>query len=274
LFLFSDGLVNQGEKNKDKILSNVANLYEKSSIQVSAFGIGADFDEELMKGIAEKGIGAYFFIDNADSIPTFVEFALKFIQQMVGVDATLKVRGVNSGLAKKFHGGHDLLKGAKLGDLRADNVRTLMVKMEVSPRAEIESEKIMECELTYTKSGQPMVVSQALWVNFTNNSEEVVENEHPEVKVWTVLQKSAKIDKALIGAMESDNAEESIKLQKKQISLLEEVVEIDMEKLAGRNKITELLEKAKNELEKLEQEGVTKNAQKEAHHRYYLVRRG
>jgi len=266
--------VNRGVSDKQIILRNVTALYEEKGIQVSAFGLGNDFDEELMKGIAEQGIGAYFFIDDAASIPNFVSFALSFLQNMVGADATLKVKGVNSGLVTKFYGNHDTLKGAKLGDLRADNVRTLMVKMEVKPLPDTQQEQIMECELTYTAANQPVVVKQTVSMHFTHDAEEVEKNKNPEVQVWAVLQKSSKFDKKLITAMQEDNTEKAIELQKEQVSLLEGVVEIDTAQLGGRNKIAELLKKAKEELAKLEENGVTKNAQKEAHHRYYMVRRG
>jgi len=173
LFLFSDGLVNEGEKNTTTILRNVSDLYEKG-IQVSAFGLGDDFDEKLMKGIADKGVGAYFFIENSEAIPSFVNFALNSIQSMVGCNATLFVRGIGMGCAKKFYGdGYDLINGAKLGDLRADNTRTLMAKLEVMASTEKAEDEIMECELVYYQDEKKISIKQKLAVSFTSDTGEI-----------------------------------------------------------------------------------------------------
>ncbi len=50
--IFLDGLVNQGVKDQATIFKNVCEIREKG-VSVSAFGIGSDFDEELMKSISE-----------------------------------------------------------------------------------------------------------------------------------------------------------------------------------------------------------------------------
>jgi len=123
-------LVNVGVKDKQKIMEMTTDLiYTEQDIKVSAFGLGTDFDEELMKGIAEYGNGAYFFIEGSAAIPTFVTFALKYALETIARDAVVKVRGVNSGMVTKFYGDHDIIQGAKLGDLRADNVRTILLQM-------------------------------------------------------------------------------------------------------------------------------------------------
>ena len=44
-----------------------------SGVGTSSFGIGSDFDETMMKGIADKGNGTYFFIDEAHEIPSIVD---------------------------------------------------------------------------------------------------------------------------------------------------------------------------------------------------------
>ena len=79
-------------------------------MKVSAFGLGDDFDEELMKGIAEQGSGAYFFIEGSSAIPQFTSFALKGLFKLVGSDALLTLRGLNGGVVKKIYGHADPLQ--------------------------------------------------------------------------------------------------------------------------------------------------------------------
>ena len=59
--IFSDGVANVGVTSKDGIFSIVDGIYQQG-VGVSSFGIGADFDETMMKGIGEHGHGTFFFI--------------------------------------------------------------------------------------------------------------------------------------------------------------------------------------------------------------------
>jgi len=276
LFLFSDGLVNQGERNKEVILHNVSTIYERDNIQVSSFGLGDDFDEELMKGIAECGVGAYFFIGSTEAIPDFVDFALKSIQKTVGTDAMLMVRGVNSGLILRFYGHQDVVKGARLGDLRADNVRSVLAQLEVRGDVQEDEQAVMTCELVYHKMGQKEVVMLpgSLILKFTEDVHELESGKSAEVTIKVVVQETAQIDRELVKLMAKKKTKKAIELQERQIKLLEGVVDMDTNLLAGQNKVEALLKLARESLKKLKKEGVTKNAQKEVHHREYMKTRG
>jgi Ca-activated chloride channel family protein len=269
LFLFSDGLVNEGISDTTKILRNVSDLYENGT-QVSAFGLGDDFDEKLMKGIADKGVGAYFFIENSEAIPSFVKFALGSLQSMVGSNAVLKVRGTGCGCAKKFYGDYDLVKGANLGDLKADNTRSVLLDLEVLATDKSE-EQVFECELVYCREEINYSVKQTLTVCFSTDEKEMKNSKDPEVVVLLALQEIVEVTKNLA---EVENNEKAIALQEKQINILKEVVEIDETLLQNQNKIRILLTKAEKDLTKLKQEGISKVTQKEAHHASYTMRRG
>jgi len=215
-----------------------------------------------------------FFIDDSDSIPAFVDFALKSIQKMVGSNGVLILRGTNSGCVKKFYGKHDVVAGAKLGDLRAENVRTIRCKIEVKPTGEEKPEEVMSCELRYKKGLEDTTVRACLVLHYTKDDEEVDRHRSPEGKVQAVLQKVNDMDTQLEKLLEDEAVSDAIALQKKQIALLESVVEIDREQLGGDNKVEKLLKKAKADLQSLEEDGVTKKYQKEVHHRKYMGSRG
>ncbi len=49
IFLFSDGLVNEGIQNKSEIAKLVRDdIKTERDVKVSAFGLGEDFDEEVL----------------------------------------------------------------------------------------------------------------------------------------------------------------------------------------------------------------------------------
>ena len=92
IFLFSDGLLNAGITDTDKILDSVRNWKQDLDISISSFGIGYDFDRKLMSSIAEASRGDFFFIDSPEAIAKVIEIARKDVAGLVGKNAILSVK--------------------------------------------------------------------------------------------------------------------------------------------------------------------------------------
>ena len=69
--LLTDGRANAGVTAPHEILARAADLRQRR-ITTSAFGVGADFDEGLLAGIAEAGGGNFHFVEGASQIPEFI----------------------------------------------------------------------------------------------------------------------------------------------------------------------------------------------------------
>ena len=91
VLLLSDGLANVGITENDKIMQIAKQKTREEGISVSTFGIGADFNELLMTGIAENANGNYYFIDSPDKIPAIFAQELKGLLSVVGQNLKLKV---------------------------------------------------------------------------------------------------------------------------------------------------------------------------------------
>lgn len=93
IVLFSDGRVNSGLTDQGQICARVA-AWAEQGITTTTFGIGADFDEPLMRGIAEAGKGRYTFLATAPDIPRLVSKSIHDLLKLYGlqakVDATCK----------------------------------------------------------------------------------------------------------------------------------------------------------------------------------------
>jgi len=122
-----------GITDKEQIYSAVKGFHEQG-VNVTTFGIGASFDEELMKGIAEHGRGDYFFIEGADDIMNKVEKGMKVLSELLCRNAVLKLRGLNGGLVTKIvsHPDESLIGGAHVGDISEDDLRQVIAHIEVS----------------------------------------------------------------------------------------------------------------------------------------------
>eukprot|EP01090_Pellita_catalonica_P019941 TRINITY_DN6925_c0_g1_i4.p2 TRINITY_DN6925_c0_g1~~TRINITY_DN6925_c0_g1_i4.p2 ORF type:complete len:351 (+),score=86.84 TRINITY_DN6925_c0_g1_i4:245-1297(+) len=275
LFMFSDGQVNVGIQDKAEIFKRTFALYKDKNIKSSAFGLGKDFDEEIMKGIAENGNGAYFFIEGADSMSEFVDFALNYILKMVASDAILKVRGEGKGIVTKLFG-YDDVRQANLGDLREENVRTVVVELEI--RADKDAtEKIATYELIFKDPAGKAPdgkISGSVSATFTADEALIDAGKNHLVQIKLALQESAELDKKLVRCMDQSKTKKAIVVQQEQVTLLESVVDTDEKVFSGANKVASILKQAKEGLEKLKKQGVTEAARKEADHRGYTVRRG
>jgi Ca-activated chloride channel family protein len=66
--LLTDGLANEGVTDAGELAERAAAL-RRRHIVTSTFGVGADFDEELLQGLAEKSGGHFYFIEQPGQIP-------------------------------------------------------------------------------------------------------------------------------------------------------------------------------------------------------------
>lgn len=71
VLLLTDGLANRGTVDHEQILVHVRELRARG-VSTSTFGVGEDFDEGLLGRMAEAGGGAFHYIAEPASIPSFL----------------------------------------------------------------------------------------------------------------------------------------------------------------------------------------------------------
>jgi len=276
IFLFSDGLVNAGKiQDRPTLLSTVSSqIRMERQIQVSSYGLGQGFDEELMKGLAEVGEGVYFFIEGSDSIPKFLDSCLVSVKNVLAFSARLSIRGLNSSIVKKIYGHPDLIKGAVLGDLRANNTRTVLCEMEVKPDPKVQSgEDFLEYILSYKSplgNQENMEIRGTLRINYTDNASHL-DSKNPNVLVGVVVQKSGEMDLEIIAAIDRGDIKLATEIQEKQIEMLKSVTTLDAA-LNGKYHIEKEIERALSSLNSLRSNQASES-RKEIHHREYRKRR-
>src|SRR5439155_13018578 len=70
VLLMADGLANVGVTDRAEILHHVRELAARG-VSTTAFGVGLDFDEVLVSGMAEAGNGHFYYIERPEQIPDF-----------------------------------------------------------------------------------------------------------------------------------------------------------------------------------------------------------
>jgi Ca-activated chloride channel family protein len=231
IFLFSDGLANQGEKNHSRILAKVDD-YREHGVTVSSFGIGTDFDERLMTAIAHRGGGDYAFLESAEAIPKLVSKSVHSLLSLAGTEATLAVRGLNGAVVTKVYGDDDdaQLGAVPIGDLHAENLKQVLVEVELTPAAGPGGQvpplqPVLEFELRYLplNTATPASISGTASVAFTNDRASIAP-EVGTVAAAVAIQQGATKDDQVLDLLAQGRIADARALKESSIEAMAEVL--------------------------------------------------
>ncbi len=162
VLLMSDGHANHGITDQAS-LNKLAQTQLESGIGTSTFGIGLDYNEDLMTQVAMNGAGNYYFFDTAE--PTAL--ASMFEQECKGLSATVAKKttltidvapGVEllgiEGFAHSIKGNRATVR---LGDFYSNQTKDLLVRLSVTTQDKANMD-VLKATLSYT---DPFLNTQA-----------------------------------------------------------------------------------------------------------------
>jgi Ca-activated chloride channel family protein len=136
--LLTDGLANRGITDIEELTHHAREL-RRRGVATSTFGVGLDFNENLLEALAEQGGGHFYYIDRPDRIPEVFRGELGELLTVVAREAFLSIT-IPSGVAVELLGDlpHER-SGARLrvflGDLCAGERRALYTRVLTPPDA-------------------------------------------------------------------------------------------------------------------------------------------
>lgn len=130
--LLTDGQANQEETDPDRLAAHATALRQRG-IGLSTFGIGADFDEHLLRAMADAGGGNFFYVESPAHIPEVMRRELSEVllisQRSVAASLTLP-----AGVTARVIGAQRVQQGPPvtilLGDLVADEMVELVISLK------------------------------------------------------------------------------------------------------------------------------------------------
>lgn len=130
VMLLTDGLANRGVIALADLIAT-ARRTRSLGVETSTFGVGADFDEDLLSRIATEGGGHFYFIEKAQQIPDFFASELGETLEVVARDVVFEV-ACDPGIEAMVLNGFPVeqVEGrlrVQLGNLVADQEITLSV---------------------------------------------------------------------------------------------------------------------------------------------------
>ena len=137
VFLLSDGLANEGISSISE-LSDIASFWRESeSISLSTFGIGIDFNEDLMTELSEAGGGNYYFIASPNEMSAIFQKELTGLLQLVAKKATLDINYPADllNLSQVFGYRYEASPGkinVNFGDVFSEETKAVVVKFSIN----------------------------------------------------------------------------------------------------------------------------------------------
>lgn len=152
VLLLTDGLANEGIVEPAELKRLVEKKYREEGIALSTFGLGADYNEDLLTMLAESGRANYYFIDSADKIPQLFAKELKGLLSVVAQNAMVQISLPPGIKCEKVYGyPYDVKNGqvqVRFNDINANDEKAILLKLRSA--APLQSALDFSCLLSYT----------------------------------------------------------------------------------------------------------------------------
>jgi len=192
--LLTDGLANRGITGIEELTHHAREL-RRRGVATSTFGVGLDFNEQLLEALAEQGGGHFYYIERPDHIPDVFRRELGELLTVVAREAFLSIT-IPSGVAVELLGDlpHERT-GARLriflGDLCAGERRALYTRV-LTPPDMLGTSLVLRGELGYADlDRRTATVVAEISFSYTREAEVLLAPLHE-----AILQRSGEVELA------------------------------------------------------------------------------
>ena len=213
VLLLSDGLANVGITRSDK-LQELCNGKTSSGMSLSTFGVGADFDEDLLQGLSDRGKGNYYFIGSSERIPNVFTSEMTGLLAIAAQNVKVDVKIAPGVSVEKVYGflsaTEDNRTEIALGDVFSNDHLTITIQLRL-PGAIRDSLQLARVSLSYddvANQGNRIDDSAPIWIEGTSDPVRKEQFYNPRVGERIVLLRTTQeIQTTIAGAKEENIAE-------------------------------------------------------------------
>ncbi len=231
VLLLSDGLANKGITSKLQIAKSAKTVHDKDGITISTFGIGGDFNEDMLVSIADAASGEFYYIKSADDIPVFIEKEFKGLLATIASNIQVRVEQAKGVKIQRILGvslEEQTNQPFKLGDLRSGNNRMIILDLLISS-GKLDSQReivTFKIEWVPAHSGLEKISQKYPCVVTFTNDEELLTSENQKVLDNVVILETALIREEAIYLADKGQFSEAQKLISKQQLILKSRAEL------------------------------------------------
>lgn len=133
VLLLSDGHANQGITDVKKLQEIAQTKFRELGIGLSTFGVGADFNEDLMTNLSEYGGANYYFIESPEKVPEIFAQELEGLLAVIAQNARFSVKFDSDVLAcEKVYGYPSDIKSdsvsVNFNDIFSEEQKSILIK--------------------------------------------------------------------------------------------------------------------------------------------------
>jgi len=161
VLLLSDGLANVGVTAAPALADAARSTLAAHGVTTSTIGFGADFDEDLLAGMADAGKGSAHFAETPDDAPAIFAQEFEDLVSLAAQNVSLEIRPAPEvaflGVLNEFpmvpvDGGMQV----QLGDAFADERRRVVFQLHVPSVAALGVMNVAELVLRYVSVGEQL----------------------------------------------------------------------------------------------------------------------
>jgi Ca-activated chloride channel homolog len=195
--VISDGRATSGNTSPDS-LAQLAEAGVPRGVQVTAVGVGTDYDETTLNALALRSSGRLYHVANSAELPAIVEREIGLLESTAASSAQLEIvaaPGVTLlGVAGVHATPHGSALRVPLGSLHAGQSRELVVRVRLNAVTPSPERPLLSARLHFQDLGDGgvervhEVVARAA---FTENSAEVTSLTNPRSQAIIAMQQAA-----------------------------------------------------------------------------------
>lgn len=191
VLLLTDGLANTGITNPIQLNKIASGKFQEEGIALSTFGLGSEYDEDLLTQMAESGRGNYYYIDKADRIPEIFAKELEGLLNVVAQNTAVTIELPSGVKCEKVYGYPHIEENGKitvaLNDIftKEDKVFLLKVKIADSQVKELNFPVKMDYTDAETFSSKSVTIN--LTMQETTDTKQIAEHKSKQVEELIAL---------------------------------------------------------------------------------------
>jgi len=167
VFLASDGQANEGISDRSGLLRLARERFGNATL--STFGIGDDYDEDLMSALASQAGGRARYVDSPEILPGAFRAELDRAAALVARDVRVRVSGLSGASIDRVLGYQADGGWVRLPDFAAGEERRVLVKLTIPPGHGLS--EIAAVELSFAgAAGEPRQARAVARATFTSDA--------------------------------------------------------------------------------------------------------
>jgi len=150
VLLLTDGMANVGVTDHSQLIEKAREM-AAGGVSLSTFGLGEDFEEDLLMAMAEAGSGNFYYIQSPDQIPGIFQQELSGLLSTVAQNLTVRVKPgqgatISGVLGYPFTAGDGVT--INLPDIYSGETKIILIELVISPQQE-GSRNLLNLEVDY-----------------------------------------------------------------------------------------------------------------------------